>query len=125
VLITAPACGSASTADAETEAMAVLESFYGAMKKGDTAAAMALIAPDALFVESGRLETRAEYEKNHLPNDIEFESQVTGKREPVRITVNGDTAWIIANTEYNGTFDGSPVGSARMFHPAGPGRRRG
>jgi hypothetical protein len=31
---------------------------------------MTLIAPDAVFVESGRLETRDEYEKNHLPADI-------------------------------------------------------
>jgi ketosteroid isomerase-like protein len=79
------------------------------MKKGDTAAAMALIAPDALFVESGRLETRAEYETNHLPADINFERQVTGKRGPLRITFKGDAAWVIASTDFEGTFDGSDV----------------
>ena len=36
-----------------------MTSFYGAMKTGDTAAAMRLIAPDAVFLESGKLETRA------------------------------------------------------------------
>ena len=79
------------------------------MKKGDTAAAMNLIAPDAVFLESGKLETRAEYEANHLPADIEFESQVTGKRGPVRVTFEGNTAWVIATTEYDGAFDGRPV----------------
>jgi ketosteroid isomerase-like protein len=79
------------------------------MKTGDTAAAMRLIAPDAVFLESGKLETRAEYEANHLPSDIEFESQVTGKRGPLRVTFEGNTAWVIATTEYEGTFNGRPL----------------
>jgi ketosteroid isomerase-like protein len=91
------------------EVTAVVESFYSAIKKGDEAAAMSLIAPDAVFLESGRLETRDEYEKNHLPADIDFEGQVTGKRGPMQVTFEGNTAWVIATTEYNGTFDGSPV----------------
>jgi ketosteroid isomerase-like protein len=102
-------CGSPSPAQVEADVTGVIESFYGAMKRGDTAAAMALIAPDAVFVESGQLETRDEYEKNHLPADIGFEKQVSGKRGPVKVTVKGDTAWLIATTEYAGTFDGQPV----------------
>ena len=43
------------------EVTAVVESFYAAIKKGDPAAAMSFIAPDAVFLESGKLETRAEY----------------------------------------------------------------
>ena len=88
---------------------AVLDTFYGAMKTGDTVTAMSTIAPDAQFVESGNLETRAEYEMNHLPNDIAFEKQVSGKRGPLRIKVQGDTAWVIAVTVFEGTFDESPV----------------
>jgi ketosteroid isomerase-like protein len=74
----------------DSEVIAVVESFYAAIKKGDTAAAMSVIAPDAVFLESGRLETRAEY-------------------EAMRVTFDGNTAWVIATTEYDGTFDGSPV----------------
>src|SRR5262245_23921082 len=74
----------------EADVTAAIQSFYEAMKRGDTAAAMNLIAPDAVFVESGRLETRAEYESNHLPADIAFERQVAGTRGPLRITVEGD-----------------------------------
>ena len=88
---------------------AVLDSFYGAMKTGDKAAAMRVVAPDAVFVESGRLETRAEYEANHLPADIEFESQVTGKRAPWQVKFEGNSAWVITTTEYEGTFDADPV----------------
>ena len=93
----------------DVDVRATLEAFYGAMKSGDTAVAMAQIAEDAQFLESGRLETRAEYEKNHLPADIAFEKQVTGKRSPFKVTINGDTAWAIATTEFDGTFDGGPV----------------
>jgi ketosteroid isomerase-like protein len=94
---------------AEPAVTATLEAFYAAMKTGDTAAAMQQIAPDAVFVESGQLETRAEYEANHLPADIGFEKQVTGKRGPMQVKVEGDTAWVIATTEYDGTFDQRPV----------------
>src|SRR5687768_14326444 len=93
----------------EQDVVAVMEAFYGAMKTGDKAAAMQNIAPDAVFLESGKLETRAEYESSHLPADIEFERQVTGKRSPWQVKCDGGTAWGIATTEFNGTFDGSPV----------------
>jgi ketosteroid isomerase-like protein len=101
------ACGSAAPRDQDV--VAPLESFYAAMKTGDTSAAMRPIAADAVFVESGKLETRAEYEANHLPADIQFEKQVTGKRSPWQVKTQGDTAWAIATTEYEGTFEGSPV----------------
>lgn len=105
--LTAAAC--ATPPANEGDVTAVLEAFYGAMKTGDTAAAMATVAPDAVFVESGRLETRTEYETNHLPADIGFEKQVTGKRAPWQVTIEGDTAWVITTTEYDGAFDGRPV----------------
>ena len=85
----------------EAEVKAAIESFYAAMKKGDPKAAMAIIAPDAGFVESGRRETRQQYEESHLPADIEFEKDNTGTRGPWTITINGDTAWGIASTTYD------------------------
>ena len=104
------ACASGrDTATDEAGVKATLEAFYGSMKTGDTATAMAQIAQDAMFVESGRLETREQYEKNHFPNDFAFEKQITGKRTPWRVTINGDTAWVIASTTYKGPVDGDEV----------------
>jgi ketosteroid isomerase-like protein len=103
------ACAAAPATPREQDVIDVMESFYGAMKTGDTTGAMRHIAADAVFVESGKLETRAEYEANHLPADIQFEKQVTGKRSPWQVTFAGDTAWGIATTDFDGTFDGSPV----------------
>ena len=102
------ACGGPAPVN-EADVIAPLEAFYAAMKTGDKAAAMRPIAADAVFVESGKLETRAEYEENHLPADIQFEAQVTGKRSPWQVKTQGDTAWVIATSEYDGTFDGAPV----------------
>jgi len=106
VVLAASCTSSTSKPTDRADVEAAIESFYAAMKKGDPKAAMAMIAPDAMFVETGRLETRQQYEESHLPNDIDFEKQITGKRSPWQITVNGDTAWGIASTEYQGTVDG-------------------
>jgi ketosteroid isomerase-like protein len=111
ILLWLPACA-AGPSHSDADVTAVFESFYGAIKRGDPMAAMSVIAPDAMFVESGKLETRAEYEKNHLPLDIDFERQITGKRGPLRITFAGDTAWVIATTEYDGKVDGGLVSFA-------------
>jgi ketosteroid isomerase-like protein len=109
ILLCFAACSSAPPPPSESEVTAVVESFYGAMKAGDRAAVMRAIAPDAVFLEGGNLETREQYEANHLPADIQFEQQVAGKRGPMRVTFEGDTAWVIATTEYEGKFDGTPV----------------
>jgi ketosteroid isomerase-like protein len=109
LLLWLPACGSTAPTHSDAEVAAVLESFYDAIKRGDPTAAMSVIAPDAMFVESGRVETREQYEMNHLPADIDFEKQVTGTRDPLRITFKDDAAWVIATTTYDGTFEGAPV----------------
>ena len=109
LLVWLPACGSTTPKHNDADVAAVLESFYGAIKRGDATAAMSVIAPDALFVESGRLETREQYEMNHLPADIHFEKQVTGTRDPLRITFKDNAAWVVATTTYDGKFEGAPV----------------
>jgi ketosteroid isomerase-like protein len=106
VTLAASCTSSTSKPTDQADVEAAIESFYAAMKKGDPKAAMAMIAPDAMFIESGRIETRQQYEESHLPADIDFEKQITGKRSPWQITVNGDTAWGLASTEFQGTFNG-------------------
>jgi ketosteroid isomerase-like protein len=98
-----PACAPAPPREADV--VAVVDEFYGAITAGQPEAAMRLIAPDAVFVESGKIETRAEYETNHLPADIEFESQVKAVRGPLRVTFAGETAWVISTAEYD---EGNP-----------------
>src|ERR1041384_2235037 len=97
ILVWLPGCASAPPPPSEADVVAVVDTFYKAVSTGDAKAAMQLIAPDAVFVESGKIETRAEYEANHLPADIEFESKVKAERGPLRVTFDGrDTAWVIS-----------------------------
>jgi ketosteroid isomerase-like protein len=104
------ACQRAPDTEADKAAVtAVMDAFYGAMKTGDKATAMAQIADDAQFIEGGGLETREQYETNHLPADIEFESAVSGNRTSTHVTVDRDAAWVIATTEFHGEFQGQPV----------------
>ena len=101
-----PACSPAPAPPSEADVKAVVDAFYGGVTAGNDKAVMQLIAPDAIFVESGKIETRAEYEANHLPADIEFESKVKAMRGPLRITFDGrDTAWVISTAEYD---EGNP-----------------
>ena len=90
---------------------AAVSAFHTGLRSGDAAAVMQVIADDALFLEAGGVETRAEYAKNHLPADIEFEKAVSSKRSPIRVVVNGNSAWASSTSEYSGTFQGRAVDS--------------
>jgi ketosteroid isomerase-like protein len=90
---------------------AVVTSFHAGIRSGNAEAVMQLVADDALFLEAGGVETRAEYAKNHLPADIEFEKVVASKRSPIRVVVNGNSAWATSTSEFAGTFQGRAVDS--------------
>src|SRR5262245_56420422 len=86
VLASLPACARTPPPPKEADVVAVVTAFYARITAAKPADVMRLIAPDAVFIESGRIETRAEYEMNHLPADIEFEQKVKATRGPLRVT---------------------------------------
>ena len=63
-----------------TAILATVTAFHAALAAGDSAAALALLAPDAVVLESGEVETRAEYAAHHLAADIEFSRAVPSQR---------------------------------------------
>jgi ketosteroid isomerase-like protein len=109
-LIAAPLAAQPAPRDSAAVS-AVVSAFHAGLRSGDAAAVMQLIADDALFFEAGGVETRAEYGKNHLPADIEFEKVVSSKRSAIRVVLNGDTAWASSTSEFSGTFQGRAVDS--------------
>lgn len=109
ILAQGPAKGSAKE---NAEVQAVVDGFHAALRKGDAPGAMKLIADDAVFLESGNIETRKQYEENHLPADIDFEKQIQSKQKIYRITVSGNTAWAILTSEMVGTYDKQPLNIA-------------
>ncbi len=90
----------------------VLETFHSALTRGDGKAAMDLLASDAVILESGSLETRAEYEAHHLPEDIQFAQTTHSLRSDVRVEIDGNTAWLTSRSLTNGSFEGKPVNSS-------------
>ncbi len=90
---------------------AVVDAFHAALSSGQGDKALALLATDAVMLEAGGVETRAQYAKDHLPLDIEYEKTVTTRRTPIRVVVSGTAAWATSTSETTGTYNGRPVDS--------------
>jgi len=90
---------------------AVIERYHQALASGDSAGALALLAPDAVILESGGLETRAEYRSHHLPGDIRFAQAIRSARGPVAVTIRGDVAWATSTSTTQGDYNGRAINS--------------
>ncbi len=110
---TAPRLGMIATVVASSTALAVSDSadvaqvvaaFHAALAAGDGAAALRLLAPDAIIQESGGVESRADYESHHLSGDIEFARAVPSTRSALRVVTDGNVAWISSTSVTKGTF---------------------
>ena len=102
----AQAAGTDSSAVAGT-----VRQFHDALARGDSAAALALLADDAVVLEGGGVESREEYRAHHLAADMRFAAAAPGQTSPLRVFVRGDAAWVTSTTEVRGTGDGRPVNS--------------
>jgi ketosteroid isomerase-like protein len=90
----------------------VVECYHRALESGDSVGALALLASDAVILESGGIETREEYRSHHLPADIAFARAVKSVRSPIRVVMRGDVAWATSTSTTQGEFRGRPVNSA-------------
>ena len=83
--------------------------YRAALAAGDRAAALALLAADAVVIENGKLESRAHYAAQHLAADIDCARQVKVERAKPRTVVEGQIAWVSSVTTVKGEFKGRPV----------------
>lgn len=90
----------------------VVASFHAALRVGDSATALRLLDRDAIILESGEAETRAEYQSHHLPEDIKFARTVQSKNSILRTLVSGSVAWVASTSVSEGTFAGRRINSA-------------
>lgn len=95
-----------------TAVVAAVVAYHAAMAAADSAAALALLAPDAVIVESGGIETREEYRAHHLPGDIAFARGIKSERGPVRVAVLGDVAWATSTSTAQGEYRGRQINSS-------------
>ena len=118
VALVAPAAAATGQAPAtvaaedSSDVASVVRRYHEALARGDSTGALALLAPDAVVLESGGLESLAEYRSHHLASDIEFARSVPETRSAIRVTVHGDAAWASSTTSAKGTFRGRPVDSS-------------
>lgn len=101
-----------STGVADSAAVAgVVNRYHAALSAGDSAAALALLAPDVMILESGGVETRAEYRSHHLAGDIAFAKGVAGVRTPLQVHVVGDVAWTVGTSTTQGQYKSRQINS--------------
>lgn len=91
--------------------MRVVDQYHRALAAGDTAAVLRLLAPDAIILESGGVETRAEYLSHHLMADIAFAQAVPRERGPIEVRVSGNTAWATSTSTTAGEYRGQSINS--------------
>jgi ketosteroid isomerase-like protein len=91
--------------------VATVAAFHHALSTGDSAGALALLAPDAVILESGDLETRAEYAAHHLAADIEFSRAVPSQQVTTRVYQEGAVAWVASVSTSRGTFRDRAIAS--------------
>ena len=96
---------------ADQRIMAVVKKFHEALIRGDGEAAMKMLAPDATILESGASQTREEYAREHLGEDIAFAKATSSTRLTVNVGQEGKTAWTMSTYRTSGSFEGKPIDS--------------
>jgi uncharacterized protein (TIGR02246 family) len=104
----APASGAADSAAVAR----VVQAYSAALASGDSLGALALLAPDAVILETGGVETRGEYRSHHLAGDIAYARAVKSEDSPVRVTVLGDAAWAWSTSTTTGEYRGRAINNA-------------
>jgi ketosteroid isomerase-like protein len=100
------------TADNVAAIRGVVEAYHAALQSGDRESATALLSDDVMVLESGYLETAAEYLSHHLEADMEFSSAVVSEREVVQAVVEENVGWVISKSSSKGDFRGNEIDSA-------------
>lgn len=80
-------------------AVAAVERFHGALAASDSALAVSVLADDALVIESGAIQSRAEYLSHHLGADMKGSQGSKGVRSVSNVTVVGTMAYVVSKTE--------------------------
>ncbi len=89
-----------------------VQRFHDVIAAGDSVAALALLTEGAVVLESGGLETKAEFRQHHLRADIGFAQSTKGERRVRSVAQRGDVAWVASTSTATGTFGGRAVNTA-------------
>lgn len=91
-------------------AAAIVDAFHNALTRGDTRAAAALLADDAVIFEEGGVErSKAEYQAHHLVADAAFAKVVSSSVIRRAGNSTGTLAWIATEGRMTGAYKGKAV----------------
>lgn len=90
---------SAQTTRADSTAVVTaVEQFHAALTASDSARAVAVLAHDVVVLESGAIQTRAEYLSHHLGADMKASKGSKATRSVVQVRLVGDAAYVVSKT---------------------------
>ncbi len=112
VVMAGPPAGAQPGPSDSASAVAAVERFRAALTAGDSATALSVLAPDAIILESGDVETRAEYRSHHLPADIEYARAIPGAHTLKSVVIHGDAAWVSSTSITQGRMKDRAINSA-------------
>ena len=106
----APATAVPSLPAMTQPAAAAVDAFHAALRRGDSKAALALVADEAIVFEEGRAErSKSEYAARHAEADAAFSKAVSSVRSRRTGHSVADLAWIASESRTKGSFNGRPV----------------
>ena len=91
--------------------IAVVDAYHSALASGDSATALTLLADDVTILESGGVETKAEYRSGHLRGDMAFAQAVPRDRGEIHVQMAGDVAWAWSTSVTQGRMGDRDVNS--------------
>jgi ketosteroid isomerase-like protein len=99
-------------ANDSADVAALVNRFHAALAQADSLTVIGLLTDDAQILESGAVETVADYRSHHLPADIALAKAIVSTRTPLRVIVQGDLATSTSTSVTKGTFRDRAVDSA-------------
>lgn len=106
-----PSSGEPPAAE-EAAITSTLEELHKALAAGEADKVMGLLLPDALIVEAGNVETRADYQQKHLSEDMAFARAVPVTSRKVVVRQEGNAAWVTTMSRMVGEFHGQLIDSS-------------
>ncbi len=82
----------------------IAEEFHQALAAGKSDRMIELLDSEALIVEGGHVQTRDEYQTEHLAADITYAAAVPGKQLSALVRQEGDVAWVTSTFTVKGQY---------------------
>ena len=92
------AAGAQTTRADSVAAVSVVDQFHAAIAAADSVRAVSWLADDVMIMESGVIQTRADYLGGHLRADMQGGQGSKSERTVMKVSIVGNAAYLVAKT---------------------------